>query len=296
MSENARKTRASILQDATRFLGFCLGASASLSAACALLHLIAVIKATGSYEPLPVVPNVIFVLSHRCPLPDTKTWLQTSALLDARRRDRSDGDPTAADPTGMIRAKDLHALLKQHVDDQGGSGGAMLTTGKGATLSAAGFDGVEAPRSVSAIRGARLGALWPCCRRGRTRATSRTLVFCVEGGHLALGRASGKGARSCRALRHRRRCAVPSSRAARDAPDKRSPTALARRPLSPRSRRRPTRRRRARRTALGPEGDAAVRLFFLYIYSWQGRRLQVMSYVPFVGPSLTFINPIDDNK
>ena len=43
--------------------------------------------------------------------------------------------PTASDPTGMIRAKDLHALLKQHVDDQGGSGGAMLTTGKGATLS-----------------------------------------------------------------------------------------------------------------------------------------------------------------
>ena len=38
--------------------------------------------------------------------------------------------PTAADPTGMIRAKDLHALLKQHVDDQGGSGGAMLTTGE----------------------------------------------------------------------------------------------------------------------------------------------------------------------
>ena len=35
--------------------------------------------------------------------------------------------PTASDPTGMIRAKDLHALLKQHVDDQGGSGGAMLT-------------------------------------------------------------------------------------------------------------------------------------------------------------------------
>ena len=57
----------------------------------------------------------------------------------------SDGTVPEA-PAGMIRAKDLHALLKQHVDDQGGSGGAMLTTGKGATFSAAGFDDVEAPR------------------------------------------------------------------------------------------------------------------------------------------------------
>ena len=94
--------------------------------------------------------------------------------------------PTAADPTGMIRAKDLHALLKQHVDDQGGSGGAMLTTGKGATLSAAGFDGVEAPRSVSAIA----AHVWAHLALLPARSDSgdlRTLVFCVEGGHLALG-------------------------------------------------------------------------------------------------------------
>jgi len=94
--------------------------------------------------------------------------------------------PTAPDPAGMIRAKDLHALLKQHVDDQGGSGGAMLTTGKGATLSAAGFDGVEAPRSVSAIA----AHVWAHLALLPARSDSgdlRTLVFCVEGGHLALG-------------------------------------------------------------------------------------------------------------
>ncbi len=94
--------------------------------------------------------------------------------------------PTASDPTGMIRAKDLHALLKQHVDDQGGSGGAMLTTGKGATLSAAGFDSVEAPRSVSAIA----AHVWAHLALLPARSDSgdlRTLVFCVEGGHLALG-------------------------------------------------------------------------------------------------------------
>jgi hypothetical protein len=97
----------------------------------------------------------------------------------------SDGTVPEA-PAGMIRAKDLHALLKQHVDDQGGSGGAMLTTGKGATLSAAGFDDVEAPRSVAAIS----AHIWAHLALLPARSDSgdlRTLVFGVEGGHLALG-------------------------------------------------------------------------------------------------------------
>mmetsp|Transcript_721 Transcript_721/g.2106 ORF Transcript_721/g.2106 Transcript_721/m.2106 type:complete len:146 (-) Transcript_721:28-465(-) len=49
----------------------------------------------------------------------------------------------------MIRAKDLHALLRGVVDESGG-GGAMLANDQGAILAAAGFEDTE-PKVMSAI-------------------------------------------------------------------------------------------------------------------------------------------------
>ena len=95
----------------------------------------------------------------------------------------------------MIRAKDLHALLKQHVNTRAGARG-DADDRRGATLSAAGFDGVEAPRSVS-DRGARLGAPGPVAARSDSATCGRR--FLCRGRPSA--QAASRGVALRRALR-----------------------------------------------------------------------------------------------
>ena len=85
----------------------------------------------------------------------------------------------------------------------------MLTTGKGATLSAAGFDSVEAPRSVSAIA----AHVWAHLALLPARSDSATCgrpFFCAEGGHLALGELL-EGARTSSCSTRRRGSPCPTS-------------------------------------------------------------------------------------
>mmetsp|Transcript_4342 Transcript_4342/g.13735 ORF Transcript_4342/g.13735 Transcript_4342/m.13735 type:complete len:146 (-) Transcript_4342:24-461(-) len=85
----------------------------------------------------------------------------------------------------MIRAKDLHALLKKQVDEQGG-GGALLTNGKGAILAAAGFCSKE-PKAVGAIAAHAWAHLKLVPEKNDGVGELRSLVFEVAGGALALG-------------------------------------------------------------------------------------------------------------